>query len=74
MTILGNASLSSSRNASTPPPTEPFGSDVPNLEAFSFAKIKAATNNFSSENKLGEGGFGPVYKVVLVFICRLVSF
>ena len=23
----------------------------------------AATNDFSSENKLGEGGFGPVYKV-----------
>jgi len=23
----------------------------------------AATNNFSDANKLGEGGFGPVYKV-----------
>ncbi|KAB1199035.1 Cysteine-rich receptor-like protein kinase 10 [Morella rubra] len=23
---------------------------------------KAATNDFSSENKLGKGGFGPVYK------------
>ncbi|GLT62605.1 hypothetical protein SLA2020_352270 [Shorea laevis] len=34
----------------------------PNLQVFSFARIKAATNNFSSNNKLGEGGFGPVYK------------
>ena len=24
----------------------------------------AATNGFSSENKLGQGGFGPVYKVI----------
>ena len=26
--------------------------------------IMAATNSFSQENKLGEGGFGPVYKVI----------
>ena len=30
---------------------------------FSFESICAATSNFSIENKLGEGGFGPVYKV-----------
>ncbi|KAH9651062.1 G-type lectin S-receptor-like serine/threonine-protein kinase [Citrus sinensis] len=29
---------------------------------FSLASISAATHNFSEENKLGEGGFGPVYK------------
>uniref|UniRef100_A0A0E0JI30 non-specific serine/threonine protein kinase n=1 Tax=Oryza punctata TaxID=4537 RepID=A0A0E0JI30_ORYPU len=29
---------------------------------FKFSKIKDATDNFSRENKLGEGGFGPVYK------------
>lgn len=32
---------------------------------FDFNSIKVATNNFSSINKLGEGGFGPVYKVLL---------
>ena len=27
------------------------------------SSIQAATNNFADQNKLGEGGFGPVYKV-----------
>ena len=31
---------------------------------YSFAIIKAATNNFSENNKLGDGGFGVVYKVI----------
>ncbi|XP_054815727.1 probable LRR receptor-like serine/threonine-protein kinase At1g53430 isoform X2 [Prosopis cineraria] len=32
---------------------------------FSLRQIKHATNNFDPENKIGEGGFGPVYKGVL---------
>ncbi|KAM4116932.1 hypothetical protein ACB094_02G087000 [Castanea mollissima] len=32
---------------------------------FNFSTIKAATNNFSNANKLGEGGFGSVYKARL---------
>ncbi|KAI4296561.1 hypothetical protein L6164_036510 [Bauhinia variegata] len=32
------------------------------LPSFQFAVIEAATNNFSLYNKIGEGGFGPVYK------------
>ena len=32
-------------------------------ELFSFSDIVAATGNFALANKLGEGGFGPVYKV-----------
>ena len=33
------------------------------LPLFSLASVAAATENFSMECKLGEGGFGPVYKV-----------
>ncbi|KAL9659517.1 hypothetical protein QQ045_024323 [Rhodiola kirilowii] len=29
---------------------------------FDFGTIKSATNNFSDDNKLGQGGFGSVYK------------
>ncbi|XP_050288748.1 cysteine-rich receptor-like protein kinase 10 [Quercus robur] len=32
---------------------------------FDFATIEAATNKFSDDNKLGEGGFGQVYKGIL---------
>ncbi|KAI4333512.1 hypothetical protein L6164_018306 [Bauhinia variegata] len=32
---------------------------------FSLRQIKAATNDFNRANKIGEGGFGPVYKGVL---------
>ncbi|KAI5333371.1 hypothetical protein L3X38_023502 [Prunus dulcis] len=35
------------------------------LPLFDFDTIAAATNNFSYTNKLGEGGFGPVYKAKL---------
>ncbi|KAM0031172.1 putative protein kinase RLK-Pelle-DLSV family [Helianthus debilis subsp. tardiflorus] len=31
-------------------------------QVLSFADIREATNSFSEENKLGEGGYGPVYK------------
>ncbi|GLT37750.1 hypothetical protein SLA2020_120510 [Shorea laevis] len=33
---------------------------------FDFETIAGATNNFSSNNKLGQGGFGPVYKGTLL--------
>ncbi|GKV15814.1 hypothetical protein SLEP1_g26563 [Rubroshorea leprosula] len=36
------------------------------LPVFDFETIASATNNFSSNNKLGQGGFGPVYKGTLL--------
>ncbi|KAK9025804.1 hypothetical protein V6N11_038659 [Hibiscus sabdariffa] len=33
------------------------------LPVLEFATVVIATNNFSSNNKLGQGGFGPVYKI-----------
>lgn len=33
------------------------------MPIFDLTTIANATNNFSSSNKIGEGGFGPVYKV-----------
>ncbi|WRX33613.1 S-locus glycoprotein domain - like 10 [Theobroma cacao] len=36
------------------------------FKLFSFSQIVDATDNFSFANKLGEGGFGPVYKGTLL--------
>ncbi|KAL2932340.1 hypothetical protein RDABS01_037750 [Bienertia sinuspersici] len=40
----------------------------PDLPLFKFENIEVATNNFSIDNKIGQGGFGPVYKVTFFFI------
>ncbi|GMY31891.1 probable LRR receptor-like serine/threonine-protein kinase At1g07650 isoform X7 [Fagus crenata] len=56
-------------------PLEIQGHDVPIKELrglelhtsfFTYRQIKAATNNFNAANELGEGGFGSVYKGILL--------
>ncbi|KAK9132262.1 hypothetical protein Scep_011790 [Stephania cephalantha] len=46
-----------------------MGRDLRGLDlqtgSFTLRQIIAATNNFDSANKIGEGGFGPVYKGLL---------
>jgi hypothetical protein len=35
----------------------------PEFTIYDISQVLEATNNFSESNKLGQGGFGPVYKV-----------
>jgi len=47
--------------------TNIFGSEENSnqeLQFFTYERVVSATNDFSNENKLGQGGFGPVYKVL----------
>ncbi|KAM0837739.1 hypothetical protein ACQ4PT_061437 [Festuca glaucescens] len=39
-----------------------MGAEFSDFLVFDFHQILEATSNFSKQNKLGEGGFGPVYK------------
>lgn len=47
--------------------TERAGRNGSDMVMFSFDDLVTATNNFSDENKLGQGGFGHVYKVFVSF-------
>ena len=38
--------------------------EVQELPQFNVEKLAKATNNFHLSNKVGQGGFGPVYRVM----------
>lgn len=52
------------------PPRQFSEEDKQNIDVpfFDLETILAATDSFSDANKLGQGGFGPVYKVILIII------
>ncbi|KAI5662422.1 hypothetical protein M9H77_21745 [Catharanthus roseus] len=56
------------RNTNPSPPTngridvEEEVSNVENARLYTYKELKIATEDFSPANKIGEGGFGPVYK------------
>jgi len=38
-------------------------SGIHNVKLYSYKELRNATDDFSQANKIGEGGFGSVYKV-----------
>lgn len=44
-------------------PAESGGENNQDMCIFSYNELRIATQNFSSSNKVGQGGFGTVYKV-----------
>ena len=69
--MLGTEDSAKASNTTANNETEAgdFNRNVPNLRVYSLADIEAATEGFSIRNKLGEGGYGPVYKVTYVCVC-----
>lgn len=46
------------------------------MPLYDFTTIETATNYFSFSNKIGEGGFGPVYKVLFhtdIIVLKLIA-
>lgn len=54
-----------------PPCADAQGLDL-QTGTFTLKQINAATNDFDSANKVGEGGFGPVYKVLQLNLTSLI--
>lgn len=67
--------LTSSRRSGDKNEISKDGKRGNDLMVLSFQSIVAATDNFSADHKLGQGGFGTVYKVnLLVYLtCHVKS-
>uniref|UniRef100_A0A3N7EH22 S-locus receptor kinase C-terminal domain-containing protein n=1 Tax=Populus trichocarpa TaxID=3694 RepID=A0A3N7EH22_POPTR len=62
MLMLGMLFCIRRRNHRTHNNSEEVSKEDMELPIFDLSTIAHATDNFSSRNKLGEGGFGPVFK------------
>ena len=56
----GPSSLASQQSGGSPK-----GGDLGSCRRYSYQQLAAASNNFSPANRLGEGGFGPVFRGVI---------
>ncbi|XP_031257251.1 class V chitinase-like [Pistacia vera] len=63
--FLVNSTKESTDKANKAASAGDFNTNIPNLTEYQLGDIEAATNGFSIENKLGQGGYGPVYKGTL---------
>lgn len=63
--LMNAAIIPSKREFSGETSTEEF-----ELPLFDFSTLAMATENFSDAAKLGQGGFGCVYKVKISVICK----
>ncbi|KAF8672906.1 hypothetical protein HU200_049150 [Digitaria exilis] len=72
---LLNCSSESDERKNKPAETEESPPPLPGLKRFSFSELKAATKNFSNQNKIGASKYGTVYKVLLIrsIILRLAQ-
>jgi serine/threonine protein kinase len=50
--------------------------DIHNIDSLiiDISTLRAATANFDEDNKLGEGGFGAIYKVPILFIIKKIVY
>jgi hypothetical protein len=73
VTVIGFCFWRRRRPEKTPPPgplrSASRSEDFESIESLflDLSTLRIATDNFSENNKLGEGGFGVVYKVLIGF-------
>lgn len=48
-------------------------SGINNIKVFTYKELKNATDDFSESQQIGEGGFGPVYKVSAAIFTNMMT-